>query len=176
MNTQGTYFCSASVPVTGDGSSVSVLAAGAERTGSAQIRCFDGTWQFVNGSCDGKVVNTVTATGNVSVCSHTDPVRSKWIGWYVADLKRCADVVGLDWWATLYNSNTVCLASTNYDGYGTKDACFRENFRIVAGDLYTEAQSTGHIAAQTEFGACGPRAAYPWSNVLSNGMLCKYRP
>ncbi|RKG69936.1 hypothetical protein D7V80_07125 [Corallococcus sp. CA054B] len=176
MNTQGTYFCSASVPATSDTFSVSVQASGAERSGSALLRCNNGTWQWVGGSCDGKIVSTVSATGNTLVCSHSDPVRSKWINWYLSDLKRCADVDGLEWWVAQYNSNNGCLPSTNYDGYGSKDACFRANFQRSGGNSFTEAQSTGHIASLDEYLACGPSAAYPWSNVASFGTLCKYRP
>jgi hypothetical protein len=175
-NTVGTYSCSGNVFPTSDGSSASVVAAGAERIGSAQISCSNGTWVWGSGSCNGKVVSTLTATGYNLVCSHSDPVRSKWIGWYVADLKRCADFDGLEWWVAQYNSNNGCSASTNYDGYGSKDACFRANFQIAAGSEYTEAQSTGHIAAQSEYLACGPRGAYPWSNIFADGAKCKYRP
>jgi hypothetical protein len=176
-NTAGTYSCSVNAPGASDSSNILVqVPAGGERTGSAVFRCSDGTWQFMSGSCNGNVVSTLTATGNNLVCSHSDPVRSKWIGWYVADLKRCADAGGLDWWVNQYNSNNGCLASTNYDGYGSRDACFRAGFQASAGSEYTEAQSTGHIAAQSEYNACGPRAAYPYSNVFSDGAKCKYRP
>ncbi|MCP3138362.1 hypothetical protein [Pyxidicoccus xibeiensis] len=176
VNTVGTYSCSGNVFATSDGSNVSVMAAGGERSGTAQLRCSNGTWLWVSGTCDGKVVNTTVATGHTMVCSHSDPVRSKWIGWYVAALKRCADSGGLEWWVAQYNSNNGCLASTNYDGYGSKDACFRANFQISAGSSYTEAQSTGRIAAQDEYNICGPRGAYPWNNIFGDGMKCKYRP
>jgi hypothetical protein len=107
-------------------------------------------------------------------------VRSKWIGWYVADLKRCADNAGLDWWVTQYNNNADCLATDNYHGYGSKDVCWREQFRAAANangwNTYNEAQFTGHIAALDEDTACGPGAAYPWTNVAAYGTSCKYKP
>jgi hypothetical protein len=176
VNTVGNYSCSGTVFPASDGFTTSVVAAGSERSGSAQLRCSNGTWVGLSGSCDGKVVSTQTATGASLLCSHPDPVRSKWIGWYQSDLKRCADVDGLEWWVAQYNNNNGCLASTNYEGYGSKDACFRANFQIAAGNSYTEAQATGHIAAADEYVFCGPRGAYPWTNVSGNGTLCKYRP
>ncbi len=177
--TAGTYSCDASVPTTSSGYTVSVNAASSERNGSAQLSCNNGTWQWVGGSCDGKIVSTQSVTGFNAVCSNSEPVHSLFVSWYLADLKRCADYNGLEWWVTQYNNNAGCLASTNYDGYGSKDLCFRANFRLAADNNqgeYTEAQSTGHIASVSEFGACGSRAAYPWANVAAYGAQCKYRP
>jgi len=175
-NTQGTYSCNASVPTTSHGWDVSVQPSSTARVGSATIRCNNGTWQWVGGSCDGRVVSTAVANGGNYVCSSSDPVRTKWIGWYVADLKRCPEFEGLEWWVTQYNNNAACHASNNYDGYGTKDTCWRAHFRNGAGNSYPEAQSLGHITSQDEYNACGPLAAYPWSNVLAAGHQCKYRP
>ncbi|WNG23675.1 hypothetical protein F0U62_06260 [Cystobacter fuscus] len=79
----------------------------------------------------------------------------------------------------MYNNNpTVCPASSNYEGHGNKDICFRAYFQEAAksnGEFY-EAQSSGHIAASTEADTCGSMAAYPWTNVLANGATCKYKP
>lgn len=177
--TAGTYYCDANIPGTSHGFVVSATASSAERNGSAQLYCNNGTWQWMGGSCDGKVVSTTTASGTSTVCSHWEPVRSLWISWYLADLKRCADSAGLEWWVTQYNNNAACHASNNYDGYGTKDACWRAHFRTAAnnnGNSYNEAQATGHIAFADEFSMCGPRASYPWTSVSANGTQCKYRP
>jgi hypothetical protein len=65
-----------------------------------------------------------------------------WIGWYLADLKRCADPSGLEWWVSQYNNNAACPSYNNYDGYGSKDACWRAHFRNGAnsnGNSYTDA-------------------------------------
>lgn len=175
-NTVGTYSCSGTVFATSDNTNTIVQPAGGERDGSVQGRCVNGTWQWLSASCNGRVVTSVAATGVSLVCSHSDPVRSKWINWYIADLKRCADPDGLEWWVYHYNNNSDCLPSTNYNGYGSKDTCFRANFRNGAGNSYTEPQSTGHIAAYDEYGICGPRGAYPWGNVSVDGAKCKYRP
>ena len=176
VNTEGKYYCTASVPSTSDGFGVSVRASGAERNGTAQLRCTNGTWQGVSASCDGRVVSTTIASGGSLVCAHSDPVRAKWISWYQADYKRCADPDGLEWWVYQYNNSTDCLASTNYNGYGSKDACFHAGFINSAINTYNEAQALGHITPGEEAGACGPRAAYPWTNVVTYGAQCKYRP
>lgn len=177
--TAGTYYCDASVPATSHGFTVSVNAYSSERNGSAQIYCNNGTWQWVGGSCDGKIVNVSVISGFNTVCSHSEPVHSKWVSWYLADLKRCADYDGLEWWVTQYNNDAACPASTNYDGYGSKDLCWRAGFRQAADsnqNSYSEAQSTGHIASGSEFAYCGSRASYPWANVATYGAQCKYRP
>ncbi|WP_164021585.1 hypothetical protein [Pyxidicoccus trucidator] len=103
-------------------------------------------------------------------------MRSKWIGWYRADFKRCADADGLEWWVTQYNNNNGCLASNNYDGFGTKDACWRWHFQEAGRDSYEEAKSTGHISSTDEVILCGPNAAYPWIHNVTNGTQCKYKP
>lgn len=172
--TAGTYSCEATVYATPNGYSTSLTANSPERTGSIQLYCNNGTWQHSGLSCDGKIVSTAAANGTTTLCSHPDPVRSKWISWYLADLKRCADYDGLEWWVYQYNNNTACHAHNNYDGYGSKDVCWRAQFR--AGSEDDEALSTGHIASSAEFNLCGPRAAYPWSSVSAYGTQCKYRP
>jgi hypothetical protein len=173
--TAGTYSCQATVYATPSGSSASLTANSSERIGSIQMYCNNGTWQYYPGySCDGRIVSTAAANGTTTLCSHPDPVRSKWISWYVADMKRCADYDGLEWWVYQYNNNTDCLPYDNYKGYGTKDVCWRAQFR--AGSEDDEALSTGHVTSSAEFNLCGPRAAYPWSSVSSYGTQCKYRP
>lgn len=177
--TAGTYYCDASVPTTSSGFSVSVNASSPTRNGSLQGYCNNGTWQWTSYSCDGRIVTTASASGISTVCSSSEPVHNMWAGWYLADLKRCADYDGLEWWVNQYNSNNGCLASTNYDGYGSKDLCFRANFRQAADsnqNSYSEAQATGHIAAASEFALCGSIASYPWSSVSTSGTQCKYRP
>jgi hypothetical protein len=101
------------------------------------------------------------------------------VDWYLADLKRCADTAGLDWWVNQYNSNSDCLPYDNYKGYGSKDACWQAQFRDGAnqnGNSYNEALSTGHISAWDESSLCGSSLAYPWSSVTAYGTSCKYKP
>lgn len=177
-NTMGTYYCYGTLPAGNEGFTFPATLTSTERTGSAQYTCSNGSWVFQGGSCNGKIVNVKDVPGTPVTCSSTEPVKTKWIGWYVSDLKRCPDTAGLDWWVYQYNNNTACFASNNYDGYATKDACFRAHFQEAAkstGEFY-EAQSSGHIAANAEANACGPMAGYPWTNVLSNGATCKYKP
>ncbi len=178
--TAGTYICYGELPSATHGYIVSAMLTNSDqRTGSAQYTCSNGNWVVRAGAtCNGKVISTLLATGNTSVCSSADPVRSKWISWYLADLKRCADASGLDWWVTEYNNNSACFASNNYDGYGTKDGCWRAHFRAAANthdNSYAIAQSLGHIAPSDEVARCGS-LAYPWSNVSAFGASCKFRP
>ncbi|WNG19067.1 hypothetical protein [Cystobacter fuscus] len=173
-NTAGTYSCTANVTATSDGTLVVMGPSSPARSGTVAIYCNNGTWQDAGGaSCNGSIFSIS------AVCSSSEPVRSMWIGWYLADLKRCADSAGLEWWVTQYNNNAACPASTNYDGYGSKDACWRAQFRTGAnnnGNTYNQAQATGHIASSDELSMCGSSAAYPWANVSANGTQCKYRP
>jgi hypothetical protein len=178
--TAGSYICYGDLPEASSGFIVTAtLTNSAERTGSAQYTCSNGTWLLRSGStCNGKVISTVSASGFSMTCSSADAVRSKWIGWYLADLKRCADTAGLDWWVTQYNNNAACLASNNYDGYGSKDACWRAQFRAGAnanGNSFNEAQALGHISSWDEAAVCAG-LAYPWTNVTGFGTSCKYRP
>lgn len=178
--TAGNYICYGDLPAANHGYIVSATLAGSDRTGSAQYTCSNGSWVRNSGyTCDGKVVNTETASGVYSTCSSADPVRSKWIGWYLADLKRCADTDGLDWWVTQYNNNADCLQSTNYNGYGSKDVCWRAQFRNAANgwsNSYSVAQSLGHIGPNDEDSFCGVTAGYPWTSVSTWGRFCKYLP
>ncbi len=179
-DTAGTYLCYGTLPASPHGYIVAAsLSNSGERTGSAQYTCSNGTWMPRTGAtCNGKVINTLTASGYATTCSSTDPVRSKLISWYLADVKRCPDVEGLNWWADQYNNNTHCLASTNYNGYGNKDTCWRWQMRNAAnanGNSYNEAQATGHISAWDEDVICGA-LGYPWLNVSSFGTSCKYLP
>ena len=176
--TTGTYQCYGDLPATNSGFTVSATLTSTDRTGSAQYYCYNGSWQRKTVTCDGKVISTVAATGISTTCSSADAVKQKWISWFLADLKRCAGTTGLDWWVTQYNNNAGCYASNNYDGYGSKDACWRAHFRAAAnenGNSYNEAQSTGHISSFDENHLCGS-LAYPWSSVSAYGTSCKYRP
>lgn len=175
-NTEGTYYCYGTVPSTSDGFTVGASLIGSERVGTAQFTCRNGGWELLSGSCDGKVVSTLVAGGGSTTCSSTDHVKTKILGWYLADLKRCADTDGLNWWAHQYNYSTVACLPPTYDGYGTKDNCFRVLFQDTARSTgeYDLAQAYGHIASDE--GACGPTAAYPWTNVAANGTTCKYKP
>jgi hypothetical protein len=97
-----------------------------------------------------------------------------WVSWYAQDYKRCADSAGLEWWVTQYNNNAYCLASNNYDGFGSKDACWRAHFRGAAPSSYSEAQASNHIAYADELSMCGSRASYPHDSAF--GWQCKYKP
>jgi hypothetical protein len=179
-DTAGNYICYGNLPAASHGFMVSATLTSSDRTGSAQYTCSNGSWVLKTGyTCDGKVITTTAANGDSYTCSSGDAVRQKWIGWYLADLKRCADNGGLDWWVNQYNTSTACSASNNYDGYGTKDGCWRAHFRSVAnsvGNSYSIAQSLGHIVPADEDDACGPLAGYPWSSVATWGNYCKYLP
>jgi hypothetical protein len=171
--TAGTYICTGNLPMANHGNTVAATLASMGRVGSAQYTCNNGTWLPITGaSCDGKVISTTTMT-----CSSADPVKSKWVGWYLTDLKRCADTAGLEWWVNNYNNNAACFPTDNYNGYGSKDACWRAYFRS-AGDAngeYSEAQLTGHIAAVAESNTCNG-LAYPWTSVSAFGTSCKPLP
>ncbi|HEX8434866.1 hypothetical protein [Archangium sp.] len=178
--TAGTYVCYGDLPATNSGYIVTATRTSLERTGTAQYTCSNGVWVLRSGSsCNGKIISTVSASAYSTTCSSTEPVRAKWISWYLADLKRCADSDGLEWWVSQYNNSTGCPASNNYDGYGTKDACWRASFRNGAntnGNSYNEAQALGHISSWDESSLCGGSLAYPWTSVSSFGTSCKYRP
>jgi hypothetical protein len=178
-NTAGIYKCSGNLPSVSSGTTIFISGNSATRTGVAQVICNNGTWQGVAGACDGKVISTAVASGISTECSSPIAVRSKWIGWYLADLERCADTAGLDWWVAQYNSNAACTAATNFDGYGSKDACYRDYFRMAANanaNSYSVAQALGHVAPSDEANLCGSQAGYPWTSVSAVGMSCKYRP
>jgi hypothetical protein len=178
-HTGGSYICNGNLPVANHGDIVAATLTSTDRVGSAQYTCSNGTWLARAGaSCNGKVISTTTASGISTTCSSADPVRSKWIGWYLADLKRCADTAGLDWWVNNYNNNADCLVTDNYHGYGSKDACWRAQFRSAAdanGNSYSEAQATGHISAWDEATLCNGQA-YPWTSVSGFGTSCKFLP
>ena len=173
-----TYTCEGTIPARGHGSSATASGSSTERTGSARFVCNDGSWEAISESCDGRLVLTESVLRVRTTCSDPDPVRSMWISWYRADLKRCADVEGLNWWVTQYNANAGCRPENNYDGYGSRNACWREHFRDGAnsnGNSYDEATETGHISSWDENNICGS-LAYTWTNVSSYGTYCKYRP
>src|SRR6185295_20195428 len=83
------------------------------RVGTIKLACNNGTWQLLSGSCNGKVISTTAASGISNTCSSTLPTYSKWIGWYLADLKRCPDTAGLNWWANDYINDADCLVTDN---------------------------------------------------------------
>lgn len=175
--TGGSYSCNANFPSVSSGVTVTASLSG-ERVGSLQLTCNNGTWVPVTGSCDGGVTSTMAAAGISTTCSSSLPDQSKWIGWYLADLKRCADTAGLNWWVNSYVNDTDCLATDNYHGYGSKDACWRAQFRSGAdanGNSYSEAQATGHVSAWDEAYLCNGRG-YPWTSVSSSGTSCKSLP
>ncbi|CAM3209815.1 hypothetical protein COSO111634_06450 [Corallococcus soli] len=176
--TVGTYQCYGTLPTTSHGFTVSATLTGADRIGTAQYMCSNGSWIRKSGTCDGAVISAFAATGSTMTCSSADALRSKLIGWYLADIKRCADISGLNWWVEQYNNNPACSPANNYNGYSNKDACWRAYFREVANSVensYNEAQATGHIPLVDEVGTCGA-LAYPWSSVSAYGTSCKYRP
>jgi hypothetical protein len=179
-DTAGNYICYGNLPAATHGYLVSATLTSSNRTGSAQYTCTNGSWVRNSGfTCDGKVVTTESANGIYTTCSSGDAVRNKWIGWYLADLKRCADNSGLDWWVTQYNNNTNCLSSTNYNGYGDKDVCWRAQFRSGAenwNNSYSVATTLGHIGPMDEDSFCGSTAGYPWTSVSTWGRFCKYLP
>jgi hypothetical protein len=178
-STGGNYICNGSLPVTSHGIIIAATLASADRVGSAQYTCSNGTWLPRTGAtCNGKVISTTIVSGISNTCSSASPVHSKWIGWYLADLKRCADTAGLNWWVNNYNNDADCLVTDNYHGYGSKDVCWRAQFRGSAdlnGNSYSEAQTTGHISAWDEAGLCNG-LAYPWTSVSGFGTSCKALP
>ena len=102
-------------------------------------------------------------------------------GWYVEDLYRCADLAGLDYWVGNYEdpSPSICTAASNYDGFGSKEACWRNSFRVSANannDCYDQAQSTGHLCDNDVAFICPQGAYYPWASIASVGDRCKYGP
>jgi hypothetical protein len=170
-NTRGIYKCQASVSGTFDGRTVQISEDSSKRSGSARFTCNDGTWELESGSesCDGKLTGTKVAT----YCSTSEPVLGKWVGWYLADLKRCSDIDGLYWWATQDVTNADCLAPF-YKGYPSEDDCWRAQFRMGAGSSYNPAST--HVSAVDERNLCETGTAYPWSNFATYGTQCKYLP
>ena len=176
--TGGTYFCRGYVSGASDGDTVYSTPTSATRSGWASFSCNNGSWEYDYGSCDGNIVNTASISGIATTCYDADPVRSKWIGWYKADLKRCADVDGLNWWVDKYNNDPVqCSASDNYNHQGSKDACWRSYFQDAAnlnGNSYNQAQNNGYVSTWDETNLCGSSAAYPHDSSI--GTSCKYEP
>jgi hypothetical protein len=172
--TGGNYICGVNLPATISGYTVTatlVYNPYSDRVGTIQYACSNSTWQRLPGaSCDGTVVSTTIASGISNTCSSTLPTYSKWIGWYLADLKRCPDTVGLNWWVNSYINNTYCLSD------GNKDTCWRDLFQKVANEnnnSYNEAKD--HISASDEVNLCRGRA-YPWTSVSAAGTTCKALP
>jgi hypothetical protein len=67
-----------------------------------------------------------------------------------------------------------------YNGFASKDACWRAQFRNGSNGAYNEAQYYGHIASSEEATLCGYGAAYSWdgteASLTANGTKCKYKP
>jgi hypothetical protein len=155
--TQGTYLCSGTLSATPHGSRATASQVRGTtpelfRTGSVQYTCNNGSWQLVAGSetCDGLPYSTYHVT-----CAYgSDPARDMFLGFYMNDLKRCADLGGLDWWTSQYNND--CLAP-DYKGLGSKEACFRVEF--LRGPEDDEVQANGgHITSTAERNQCGVEA------------------
>ncbi|WP_309896748.1 kelch repeat-containing protein [Archangium sp.] len=203
-NDYDTYYCSGTVPTTSHGQEAMPSYDSPFRTGLARYTCNNGVWELKGAACDGKIIRTRDVTGIETTCSDSDSVRSMWISWFLADLKRCPAVSGLTWWVTEYNNNTSCkeepagtFKHTAHDGrtysLTSKEACWRDALQKAAepnGDSYREAQRLGHISAWDEDRLCGS-LTYPWTSanaenegILSepngtpvrNGATCKYGP
>jgi hypothetical protein len=182
-NTEGEYTCFGFVPARSSGLSASTSMADTSRVGAAQFTCNNGSWSppSPSATCNGKVVSTTTISGSTT-CVSGDPVRTKWIGWYLADLFRCPDTAGLDFWVGVYNDPNNSNSPNNCgpgNPYGSKDACFRNSLREAAeanDNSYSVAQALGHIAPSDEISTCGQDAYYPWASIQTNGTKCKYGP
>ncbi|WP_375770443.1 hypothetical protein NR798_05985 [Archangium gephyra] len=182
-STAGTYTCSGTVPAASHGAtnvSATLNSAGSTRVGSARYTCNDGSWELQSGySCDGAVW-----TATIVKCSDPDPVVDMWIGWYVEDLKRCADRAGLDWWVGEYKSGATCkfangfyshtFMGVTYGNFISKDGCWRDAFRRSASNVGEYPVS--HITAASESSLCGSPRAAAWTNIRSAGNGCKNRP
>lgn len=179
-STAGTFACAAKIP-TGTfvhGATTPLVPNDAlRRTGSATATCTSGTWQ-VSGTCDGKIVDTlITAQCSVS----SPPVRQMIAGWYLVDLYRCADASGLDYWVDQYeNPNpSTCTSASNYNGTGSKEACWRAVFRDGANawnNCYDQAQASGHVCDAVLDTLCPSGTFYPWTSIQTAGATCKYGP
>jgi hypothetical protein len=176
--TTGWYVCSGTLPMTAGGTGVTVYASEATRDGSVRYTCgTTGVWGSPYGtSCKGKEFNTLLST---TCADYVDSVRNMWISWYREDLFRCADTAGLDWWVGQYKADADCRAPS-YNGFATKDACWRAQFRNGAnmnGNSYNEAQALKHISSWDENALCGSNGAYTWdpATIVSVGTKCKYR-
>ncbi|HQF25674.1 MAG TPA: hypothetical protein PL065_19570 [Polyangiaceae bacterium] len=177
--TAGNYTCSATLPSGSHphGATVPVVPnQPKKRMGNAVATCESGAWK-VSGSCDGNVIDTAMKTE----CAPSSPPSRKLIAsWYVADLVRCADSAGLDYWVSAYDdpASQTCTAASNYQGMGSKDACWRATFRdsANAAGCYDQTQATGHICDSAASNLCEPGSYYPWTSILSAGTTCKVGP
>ena len=170
--TQGTYFCSGTLSATSHGSRATASQVRGTipelfRTGSVQYTCNNGSWELVAGSetCDGLPYSTYHVT-----CAYgSDPARNMFLGFYMNELKRCADLDGLNWWTSHYNDD--CLPP-DYKGLGSKEACFRVEF--LRGPEDDEVQANGgHITSTSERNQCGTLAAASWTGAYQD---CKPVP
>lgn len=176
--TTGTYICTVTLPVTAGGTTVSAYPSETTRQGSARYACSTtGAWgSETSYSCNGKEFNTLVPT---TCWDYVDSVRNMWIRWFREDLFRCPANSGLDWWVGNYKADANCKAPT-YNGFPTKDDCWRAEFRNAAnanGNSYNEAKTLQHISSYDENHLCGSNGAYTWdpSTIVSTGTKCKYR-
>jgi hypothetical protein len=114
-------------------------------------------------TCDGEEYGVY----HVTCANDSDSVRNMFLGFYMNNLKRCADFGGLDWWTSQYNND--CLQS-NDPAY--KETCFREKF--LSGSEGQEVKANGgHISTAAERFQCGTRAAASWTGAY---QACKPVP
>jgi len=169
--TAASYQCSATVTAGAHGASRTLTASGTTRTGSAAAQCNDGTWQLTGVLCDGVVYTAPLALS----CSSTVLQESKWISWYAADYKRCADTEGLIYWVSRDNDTAGFAPCTDYPTVGSsaRDACMRGILRQNGQTEYDYAQANNHVSILVETNSCGSNGAYGW--VTWNNQ-CKYLP
>ena len=194
--TRGTYTCQGTLPARAHGGTAqTTLTSTQERnnSSSATFECYDGSWTLVSGTCDGKEIAAKEYSGALLECSSFpfNADREKWIGWYIDDLKRCADVGGLNWWITEYtrtDSTRNCQKHPdntykhffNVNGVVTaysftlRDDCFRDAFRKSAASVGEYPVS--HIYWKAEVNNCGLLTNYPYANIKTAGLMCKFRP
>jgi choice-of-anchor A domain-containing protein len=163
-STAGTYYCQGVINWASHGSNnVAATLISSNRTGSARFNCRDGNWVVSGASCDGSTISVSQAGGFAVTCFDPRPTYILWIGWYVAELGRCPDPDGLDWWARAYD------ASSN------RDEAYWRNALREGGVPHGDVPVNGHVSPYIESRLCGS-LAYPWANIRSFGESCKYRP
>jgi len=166
--TAGGYACSATVTAASHGGTQSKSPAESTRTGTATATCDNGTWT-ASGSCDGSLFTTIIPV----TCTSGDPLEAKWVSWYAADFKRCADTEGLAYWIGRDLDTGVACSAYPTVGSAERDTCMRDTLRATGGGEYTYAQAHGHVSSTIEANFCGAAGAYPWN---SWGSQCKSKP
>ncbi|HLL05619.1 MAG TPA: choice-of-anchor A family protein [Myxococcaceae bacterium] len=184
--TQGTYTCSSTVSWTSDGDYDDVAPSSSARTGSARFWCDNGTWRLEQGTatCDGNRVSTSdsSASRKATKCIGSTNTENMFIGFYVSELKRCADLPGLAWWSDQYDRRQDCQFREGFYWHGSirfayPDNCWRHTFRegaTNAGEL-PRVPYTDHVTPTMERALCGS-LAYPYTNVAAWGDTCKFLP